>query len=135
MYIFFLIIRQPPRSTRTDTLVPYTTLFRSDYLACRAGRFGGFRRVGALRSLRGALPVGVPSTSPDSHAFKIECISNRLSCAFFSSAAPMSGVRRRPCGSRSAGRRGGKECVSKGRSRWSPYNEKKQTIKTKSKQK
>src|SRR3546814_1045901 len=26
---FFLIIRQPPRSTRTDTLLPYTTLFRS----------------------------------------------------------------------------------------------------------
>src|SRR3546814_6321286 len=29
MYIFFLIIRRPPRSTRTDTLFPYTTLFRS----------------------------------------------------------------------------------------------------------
>src|SRR3546814_7193845 len=28
-YIFFLIIRRPPRSTRTDTLLPYTTLFRS----------------------------------------------------------------------------------------------------------
>src|SRR3546814_7520408 len=27
--IFFLIIRLPPRSTRTDTLFPYTTLFRS----------------------------------------------------------------------------------------------------------
>src|SRR3546814_16394287 len=26
---FFLMIRQPPRSTRTDTLFPYTTLFRS----------------------------------------------------------------------------------------------------------
>src|SRR3546814_13659164 len=26
---FFLIIRRPPRSTRTDTLFPYTTLFRS----------------------------------------------------------------------------------------------------------
>src|SRR3546814_9233054 len=26
---FFLMIRRPPRSTRTDTLVPYTTLFRS----------------------------------------------------------------------------------------------------------
>src|SRR3546814_16253506 len=25
----FLIIRRPPRSTRTDTLFPYTTLFRS----------------------------------------------------------------------------------------------------------
>src|SRR3546814_8846040 len=30
--IFFLMIRRPPRSTRTDTLFPYTTLFRS---ACR----------------------------------------------------------------------------------------------------
>src|SRR3546814_3155259 len=30
MYIFFfLMIRRPPRSTRTDTLFPYTTLFRS----------------------------------------------------------------------------------------------------------
>src|SRR3546814_12088388 len=25
------MIRRPPRSTRTDTLFPYTTLFRSDY--------------------------------------------------------------------------------------------------------
>src|SRR3546814_12367610 len=28
-FIFFLMIRRPPRSTRTDTLFPYTTLFRS----------------------------------------------------------------------------------------------------------
>src|SRR3546814_20852236 len=27
---FFLMIRRPPRSTRTDTLFPYTTLFRSE---------------------------------------------------------------------------------------------------------
>src|SRR3546814_12284078 len=29
---FFLMIRRPPRSTRTDTLFPYTTLFRSQAL-------------------------------------------------------------------------------------------------------
>src|SRR3546814_19622233 len=29
LFIFFLSIRRPPRSTRTDTLFPYTTLFRS----------------------------------------------------------------------------------------------------------
>src|SRR3546814_11560091 len=29
---FFLMIRRPPRSTRTDTLFPYTTLFRSNPL-------------------------------------------------------------------------------------------------------
>src|SRR3546814_10638071 len=27
--VFFVMIRRPPRSTRTDTLFPYTTLFRS----------------------------------------------------------------------------------------------------------
>src|SRR3546814_15682000 len=29
---FFLMIRRPPRSTRTDTLFPYTTLFRSEVI-------------------------------------------------------------------------------------------------------
>src|SRR3546814_17812884 len=29
MLLFCLMIRRPPRSTRTDTLFPYTTLFRS----------------------------------------------------------------------------------------------------------
>src|SRR3546814_11797358 len=29
MLFFVLMIRRPPRSTRTDTLFPYTTLFRS----------------------------------------------------------------------------------------------------------
>src|SRR3546814_17296072 len=28
-FLFFLMIRRPPSSTRTDTLFPYTTLFRS----------------------------------------------------------------------------------------------------------
>src|SRR3546814_13851786 len=29
IYFLFLLLRLPPRSTRTDTLFPYTTLFRS----------------------------------------------------------------------------------------------------------
>src|SRR3546814_1866056 len=29
LVLFFLMIRRPPRATRTDTLFPYTTLFRS----------------------------------------------------------------------------------------------------------
>src|SRR3546814_3403804 len=33
MCFFFLMIRRPPRSTRTDTLFPYTTLFRSNRAA------------------------------------------------------------------------------------------------------
>src|SRR3546814_738 len=35
LLFFFLMIRLPPRSTRTDTLFPYTTLFRSVMSACR----------------------------------------------------------------------------------------------------
>src|SRR3546814_8116590 len=36
--VFFLMIRRPPRSTRTDTLFPYTTLFRSrDRVAWKSG--------------------------------------------------------------------------------------------------
>src|SRR3546814_13644309 len=34
------MIRRPPRSTRTDTLFPYTTLFRSPAELCQIGRAG-----------------------------------------------------------------------------------------------
>src|SRR3546814_7401920 len=43
-YFVFLMIRLPPRSTRTDTLFPYTTLFRSlvskigDYITSAGGK-------------------------------------------------------------------------------------------------
>src|SRR3546814_3631935 len=44
------MIRRPPRSTRTDTLFPYTTLFRSlageDFVRARADRKLAFLRVG-----------------------------------------------------------------------------------------
>src|SRR3546814_2422393 len=37
MLLFFLMIRRPPRSTRTDTLFPYTTLFRSAWPSVMPG--------------------------------------------------------------------------------------------------
>src|SRR3546814_11857924 len=43
---FFLIIRRPPRSTRTDTLFPYTTLFRS------------FHFSGVARNRRSGIDIG-----------------------------------------------------------------------------
>src|SRR3546814_3518552 len=58
--IFFLMIRRPPRSTRTDTLFPYTTLFRSGHRhgsparrpACGDGlRFCFFSPVQQQRSI------------------------------------------------------------------------------------
>src|SRR3546814_13792499 len=44
MHLFFLMLRRPPRSTLTDTLFPYTTLFRSNrckWLSRKAKRIGG----------------------------------------------------------------------------------------------
>src|SRR3546814_12062424 len=50
---FFLMRRRPPRSTRTDTLVPYTTLFRSPGSApVRCGPRGRCGRHGAGRCRR-----------------------------------------------------------------------------------
>src|SRR3546814_11668907 len=40
MVLFFLMIRRPPRSTRTDTLFPYTTLFRSPVVIGNIGAPG-----------------------------------------------------------------------------------------------
>src|SRR3546814_4644082 len=49
---FFLMLRRPPRSTRTDTLFPYTTLFRS-LLRAGAGVHG---RVPDARAADRAVP-------------------------------------------------------------------------------
>src|SRR3546814_6476184 len=43
------MIRHPPRSTRTDTLFPDTTLFRSQHIAVAAGRIGGRHLIGRQR--------------------------------------------------------------------------------------
>src|SRR3546814_5957137 len=58
--LFFLMIRRPPRSTRTDTLFPYTTLFRSPLhglpgreLAVSSGRLAADRRPGDRRRYQG----------------------------------------------------------------------------------
>src|SRR3546814_11079371 len=46
VWLFFLMIRRPPRSTRTDTLFPYTTLFRSN----AEKEFPGTVALAALRA-------------------------------------------------------------------------------------
>src|SRR3546814_15494766 len=53
LFFFFLLIRRPPRSTRTDPLFPYTTLFRS----CRRREVNGARRDRAApQRVRGRSP-------------------------------------------------------------------------------
>src|SRR3546814_6329514 len=60
IFVFFMI-RRPPRSTRTDTLFPYTTLFRSRPLDFAAvtdhSDFLGDWRL--LCQVDGALPIGI----------------------------------------------------------------------------
>src|SRR3546814_15413228 len=45
------MIRRPPRSTRTDTLFPYTTLFRSSYASATPMPNGKGSSTGAIRTL------------------------------------------------------------------------------------
>src|SRR3546814_7630056 len=49
MFIFFLMIRRPPRSTRTDTLFPDTTLFRSGAGAAAQLQRAVFREARGLQ--------------------------------------------------------------------------------------
>src|SRR3546814_12461977 len=57
IFVFFLRIRRPPRSTRTDTLFPYTTLFRSEAASGKqSGRTQEIQRL-IGRSLRAVVDL------------------------------------------------------------------------------
>src|SRR3546814_20422713 len=64
MCFFFLMIRRPPRSTRTDTLFPYTTLFRSSIAEDAAGSPFGFKLSNVTSTLAGATVSGPTGTPP-----------------------------------------------------------------------
>src|SRR3546814_5313647 len=90
---FFLMIRRPPRSTRTDTLFPYTTLFRSLHtlaalaggLVVRAGAGTVVRRADAFRTLPRAFsanrrPLGQRSEEHTSELQSLMRISYAVFC-------------------------------------------------------
>src|SRR3546814_16957252 len=61
-FIFFLMRRRPPRSTRTDTLFPYTTLFRSQEkvrIACIGMGIMGFGDLATAVKVPGIELIGV----------------------------------------------------------------------------
>src|SRR3546814_11112706 len=83
---FFLMIRRPPRSTRTDTLFPYTTLFRSvDRLVRRPG---GDQDTAAIeRAVIGGREIGLASERHDGRRICERRIDRRLDRFRFGQAA------------------------------------------------
>src|SRR3546814_6747695 len=62
VFLFFvLMIRRPPRSTRTDTLFPYTTLFRSAQASAWKSRRRSRRRSRKALAVRCGSPVAKAS--------------------------------------------------------------------------
>src|SRR3546814_19856639 len=57
------MIRQPPRSTRTDTLFPYTTLFRSIEAPCSDAAFSSSAPKIWMVPLRGSNVVSISVSS------------------------------------------------------------------------
>src|SRR3546814_10798843 len=80
---FFLMIRRPPISTRTDTLFPYTTLFRSHqrrFLGIgRRGRLAGRKRV---RQRRGRGAAASRHRRSEEHTSELQSLM-RISYAVF----------------------------------------------------
>src|SRR3546814_18566980 len=110
------MIRRPPRSTRTDTLFPYTTLFRSGGRSGR-GRRGRFvrKRLGERGEAGLSAPGASFLTKSDGGSRAGAAVLLELSAAQRRSSS----YPRYPL-SRSEERRGGKEGVSTCRSRWPP---------------
>src|SRR3546814_16952905 len=118
---FFLMIRRPPRSTRTDILFPYTTLFRSARVSAFAEKpvstdaviFGELALSGEVRPIAHMnLRLKESSKLGYSAAIAPKDIKD------VPAAITVQGLSR--LNPRSEERRVGKECDSTCRSRWSP---------------
>src|SRR3546814_14363841 len=126
---FFLMIRRPPRSTRTDTLFPYTTLFRS--LRKAVDRITNFFRFDHKVTLRFAVdrynaPYVIPlierliADGEDGDTYRSALAAwnraERPPLALYDGETSFCRI------DRSEERRVGKECVSTCRSLWLSYH-------------
>src|SRR3546814_16487756 len=136
------MIRRPPRSTRTDTLVPYTTLFRSgewEPARLRAQFFlTDVVRPAAARLADAAAHHEQRDDAAIAHVHMIPVIETGAENDHRAAAGLLRRVGElardlddRLTRDRSEERRVGKECVSTCRSRWSPHHIKKKVIKQK----
>src|SRR3546814_14496662 len=117
------MIRRPPRSTRTDTLFPYTTLFRSAPPSptdpdVQPAMLGDRAAVGGAQQYRRGLRLDQrrPVDGLAGGEFREGVDLGVDPLAEVDLAPPLHR------GGRSEERRVGKECVSTCRSRWSPYH-------------
>src|SRR3546814_16320620 len=129
LFFFFLMIRRPPRSTRTDTLFPYTTLFRSPVFFIQ----DAIKFPDVIHSVKPAPDREFPqaqsahdnfwdfiSLTPESVHMIMWVMSDRAIPRSFRFMEGFGVHTFRFV--RSEERRVGKECVSTCRSRWSPYH-------------
>src|SRR3546814_12635339 len=90
--VFFLMIRRPPRSTRTDTLFPYTTLFRSNRMTlvtwlsdsdCRARpAWPSTSSVVIVDCVEVTPPAGLSTVRSEEHTSELQSLM-RISYAVF----------------------------------------------------
>src|SRR3546814_13698078 len=115
------MIRRPPRSTRTDTLFPYTTLFRSERATKddKAGGYCGVPEPFTERQLCDGLKLNEhmpPRFRDDSIDGAFRRRNRQIPAALAERCC--GGLLCRDAQARSEARRVGKECVSTCRSRW-----------------
>src|SRR3546814_14242551 len=80
---FFLMIRRPPRSTLTDTLFPYTTLFRSGTGSRARGRSRRARHAQRRRQIEPAVVERPPGDHrSEEHTSELQSLM-RISYAVF----------------------------------------------------
>src|SRR3546814_11867322 len=115
------MIRRPPRSTRTDTLFPYTTLFRSFEPRVRSLERQPQHRIGR-REIAPFECERILSKPIERALFIRRRGLERSAFGGDDLALDLGRECRRRGEGRSEERRVGKECVSTCRSRWSPYN-------------
>src|SRR3546814_11284032 len=110
------MIRRPPRSTRTDTLFPYTTLFRS-LLELPANPLSTNLDLGSALVVEMLMEGGAMGNLAQAmHEGEMKDIRTLVGAGMAWSLNGVAGM------TRSEERRVGKECVSTCRSRWSPYH-------------
>src|SRR3546814_17054627 len=112
------MIRRPPRSTRTDTLFPYTTLFRSRILAELRGLDPKDRITPIKAALQMEAAVDGAQVAGQDAPYGALLVEHPDSDA----GKPLSGLARAFGNASSEERRLGKECVSPCISGLSPYH-------------